>query len=352
VDSSPSNGHQLPCARRPHAGVNGRACAQQHQDHLSPRTSSASPASPGPGRELAGPPANTPRRAQFVGPVIVTLVPDGSLAPANSTWCGSLRGRRGHVGSWCSPTVGGSPSPATTSLGRNSGCTVTLADRLAPPPIRPTGDGFLLVDLGSMNGTLVNLKCGAERLLHDGDEISLGATVLRLNLCECGSVLTVLRSASCPSLPVLRVVRVVVKEIAPRRRRSSTPGSRRLPARRASRRARGRAPACASWSRPRRRPSPSQRLTVGRSGGCNVVLAEDSFVSTVRTCSSDGGVWVEDLRVAQRHAPQRSGAHRRAAAAGATSSSSGVRSWSHPIGPRVRPCPTRASGEALSDEVR
>ena len=45
--------------------------------------------------------------------------------------------------------------------------------------VRPTGDGFLLVDLGSMNGTLVNGVAVRERLLHDGDEISLGATVMR-----------------------------------------------------------------------------------------------------------------------------------------------------------------------------
>ena len=44
---------------------------------------------------------------------------------------------------------------------------------------RPTGDGFLLVDLGSMNGTLVNGVAVRERVLHDGDEISVGATVLR-----------------------------------------------------------------------------------------------------------------------------------------------------------------------------
>jgi pSer/pThr/pTyr-binding forkhead associated (FHA) protein len=73
-------------------------------------------------------------------------------------------------------------SDAATSLGRNSDCTVSLADPRASrrhAEIRPTGDGFLLVDLGSMNGTLVNGVAVRERLLHDGDEIALGATVMR-----------------------------------------------------------------------------------------------------------------------------------------------------------------------------
>jgi pSer/pThr/pTyr-binding forkhead associated (FHA) protein len=67
-------------------------------------------------------------------------------------------------------------------VGRNSDCTVTLADPRASrrhAEIRPTGDGFLLVDLGSMNGTLVNGVAVRERVLHDGDEISVGATVMR-----------------------------------------------------------------------------------------------------------------------------------------------------------------------------
>jgi pSer/pThr/pTyr-binding forkhead associated (FHA) protein len=70
----------------------------------------------------------------------------------------------------------------TTSLGRNSDCTVSLADPRASrrhAEIRPTADGFVIADLGSMNGTLVNGTAIKERVLHDGDEISVGATVLR-----------------------------------------------------------------------------------------------------------------------------------------------------------------------------
>jgi pSer/pThr/pTyr-binding forkhead associated (FHA) protein len=41
----------------------------------------------------------------------------------------------------------------------------------------------------------------------------------------------------------------------------------------------------------------ANELTVGRGGGCGVVLADDTFVSTVhaRVYRRDGDVWVEDL---------------------------------------------------------
>ena len=45
--------------------------------------------------------------------------------------------------------------------------------------IRPAGDGFLLVDLGSMNGTQVNGAVVGEHVLDDGDEIGVGATAIR-----------------------------------------------------------------------------------------------------------------------------------------------------------------------------
>ena len=47
------------------------------------------------------------------------------------------------------------------TVGRGGGCSIVLAD------------------LGSMNGTLVNGTAVKERVLHDGDEISVGATVMR-----------------------------------------------------------------------------------------------------------------------------------------------------------------------------
>jgi nucleotide-binding universal stress UspA family protein len=121
---------------------------------------------------------------QFVGPVTVTLVPDDSLKTGDFVVVAEMaEGEGGHVGSLVLPdgrrvALGGS----VTTLGRNADCNVTLADPRASrrhAEIRSTGDGFLLTDLSSMNGTAVNGESVHERVLHDGDEIAVGATVMR-----------------------------------------------------------------------------------------------------------------------------------------------------------------------------
>ena len=45
--------------------------------------------------------------------------------------------------------------------------------------IRPQGDGFVLVDLGSTNGSKVNGMRVDQRMLADGDEIMFGNTRMR-----------------------------------------------------------------------------------------------------------------------------------------------------------------------------
>jgi hypothetical protein len=45
--------------------------------------------------------------------------------------------------------------------------------------IRPTGNGFVLADLGSTNGSKVNGVKVSERVLQDGDELTFGATSFR-----------------------------------------------------------------------------------------------------------------------------------------------------------------------------
>ncbi len=121
---------------------------------------------------------------QFVGPVTVTLVPDDTLKTGDFDVVAEMaQGEGGHVGSLVLPdgrrvALGGS----VTTLGRNSDCTVKLADPRSSrrhAEIRSTGDGFLLTDLGSMNGTTVNGVTVREQVLHDGDEITVGATVMR-----------------------------------------------------------------------------------------------------------------------------------------------------------------------------
>jgi hypothetical protein len=117
----------------------------------------------------------------FVGPVTVTLVADDELRAGEcdvaaevheGTLVGSLvlpDGRRYALGE--KPVV----------LGRMSDCDIVLADPRASrqhAEIQPAGHGFVLSDLGSMNGTVVNGTPVREHQLTDGDEIRVGSTVL------------------------------------------------------------------------------------------------------------------------------------------------------------------------------
>jgi hypothetical protein len=66
----------------------------------------------------------------------------------------------------------------TTVLGRLPECDIMLNDSNVSrrhAEIRPSGDGFVLVDLGSTNGSKVNGVRVSERLLADGDELAFGS---------------------------------------------------------------------------------------------------------------------------------------------------------------------------------
>src|SRR5918996_866755 len=66
-------------------------------------------------------------------------------------------------------------------IGRLEGSDVQIFDPGASrrhAEIRRDGDDYLLVDLGSTNGTLVNEAPVSERTLEDGDRITIGRTVL------------------------------------------------------------------------------------------------------------------------------------------------------------------------------
>ena len=76
--------------------------------------------------------------------------------------------------------IGVGDDPVT--LGRASDCNVVLADPTVSKrhaELRRQGTDIVLVDLGSTNGTKVNGAGIRERTLVDGDEIRIGATVLR-----------------------------------------------------------------------------------------------------------------------------------------------------------------------------
>ena len=69
------------------------------------------------------------------------------------------------------------------TLGRLPTCTIPVNDANVSrnhAEVRPAGSVFVLVDLGSTNGTKVNgTRIQGERALVDGDIVSVGSTHLR-----------------------------------------------------------------------------------------------------------------------------------------------------------------------------
>ncbi len=68
------------------------------------------------------------------------------------------------------------------SIGRRPESNIVLADpnvSRGHAEIRPQGDGFLLVDLGSTNGSKVNGVRVDQHMLRDGDELMFGNTRMR-----------------------------------------------------------------------------------------------------------------------------------------------------------------------------
>jgi pSer/pThr/pTyr-binding forkhead associated (FHA) protein len=121
------------------------------------------------------------------------------------------------------------------------------------------------------------------------------------------SVLTILKFCFLALLYLFlfRVVRVVSKELrAPApvaQQPAAPPAAAPVAASRPAKPARGRGPGRLRIIEPATRQGESYTLTdeitVGRGGGCGIVLADDSFVSTVhaRLFRRDGTVYVEDL---------------------------------------------------------
>ena len=118
----------------------------------------------------------------FVGPVTVTLVADDELRAGECDIAAEIHeGLR--VGSLVLPDGRRVPlGEQPLLIGRNADCGVVVADARASrqhAEIRAQGNGFVVHDLDSMNGTLVNGTAVRQHPLADGDEIRLGNTVLR-----------------------------------------------------------------------------------------------------------------------------------------------------------------------------
>jgi hypothetical protein len=101
----------------------------------------------------------------------------------------STRGDEGPGGAEASLTVldDGHPDKryplgrASVTIGRLPECDIVVSDPGASrqhAQVRFDGERYVLNDLGSTNGTLVNDETADERALEDGDRITIGSTVL------------------------------------------------------------------------------------------------------------------------------------------------------------------------------
>ena len=120
-----------------------------------------------------------PAAAAAPGPVIDQTVlyqesaaAAGAAAPARASSArGVLRGRQGDY----------QLTEAVTVIGRSRRCDIVLTDANVSrqhAEIRKQDDGFMLLDLGSTNGTRVNRRDVKQVVLQHGDRIELGTTEL------------------------------------------------------------------------------------------------------------------------------------------------------------------------------
>ena len=121
----------------------------------------------------------------FMGPVEIQLEIDPELGAGSFSL--SARFKEGPGGTTGGGLVltDGTRIPLSDKgavIGRSPDCSVHIADASVSrrhAEIRPAGDGWLLVDLGSTNGTRVNGASVTERRLADGDAITVGDAKLR-----------------------------------------------------------------------------------------------------------------------------------------------------------------------------
>lgn len=117
---------------------------------------------------------------QFMGPVQVLLTESASVRAGQMAVNARMKEADGgagvlHLSNGQQVVLG----EFRLSLGRLPECTITFDDTNVSrehADIRPDGDGFVISDLGSTNGTTVNGVAVTQRRLDDGDVVSLGGT--------------------------------------------------------------------------------------------------------------------------------------------------------------------------------
>lgn len=121
----------------------------------------------------------------FLGPVEVEIQAEESMRTGSFQIAGRLKEGRGGsgAGSLLLPTGDRLPlGDKTITVGRRPESSIVLGDPNVSrnhAEIRPHGMGYLLVDLGSTNGSRVNGVRVSNQALQDGDEIMFGNTVVR-----------------------------------------------------------------------------------------------------------------------------------------------------------------------------
>jgi hypothetical protein len=122
----------------------------------------------------------------FMGPVRVQLAGDEQLRPGRFAVVATLRQSSGGVGAGSLVLPSGqriSLGDRPITIGRQSDCNVSLNDQNVSrrhAEIRPTRGAYVIADLGSTNGTMVNgTRIGSEQHLSDGDILSFGSTYVR-----------------------------------------------------------------------------------------------------------------------------------------------------------------------------
>ena len=122
----------------------------------------------------------------FMGPVRVELAGDPDQRPGRCEVVAQLRQARGGVGAGSLVMPSGQRVPLgdrPITVGRQSDCTISLNDSNVSrrhAEIRPGQRAYVVADLGSTNGTMVNgSRITGEQRLADGDILSFGSTYVR-----------------------------------------------------------------------------------------------------------------------------------------------------------------------------
>ena len=121
----------------------------------------------------------------FMGPIEVNLEVDPDLGAGSFGLSARFKEGAGGTAGGALVLPGGTRitlADSVATIGRSPDCTVHLADTSVSrkhAEVRPDGDGWLLVDARSTNGTRVNGAKVGERRLADGDAITVGDVQLR-----------------------------------------------------------------------------------------------------------------------------------------------------------------------------